>query len=194
MDTIKVGHGCRAKAKKLSSISFRGAFLLAAGGYFLTRYPSMLDKVSSHFPRSPFTHPSPTSAHLLSTLIFPLFLFLLSTHRLVLFAPVPLPSAIRPPSRVSSGGFRWRVFRRSRVTTSYDCRNEFYVFADSFIAAGLDDRVNRRRTSFFPSSFNPSARRIDGYRKKNLATGTANDRKATRANSVFRFSFGSILN
>lgn len=67
MDTIKVGGGCQAKAKVLSSIPFRGAFALAAGGYFLTRYLSMLDKVSSHFPRSPFTHPSsPTLARILS--------------------------------------------------------------------------------------------------------------------------------
>lgn len=49
-------------------------------------------------------------------------------------------------SFTSPGEFRCHVFRRSlqETTTSSDCQDEFYIFADSFIVAGLDDRVNKR--------------------------------------------------
>lgn len=142
MDTIKVGGGCQAKAKVLSSIPFRGAFALAAGGYFLTRYLSMLDKVSSHFPRSPFTHPSsPTLARILS-LSLRFFFF-----AVFVFSPRPLCFLSSFFSSASPGEFRCHVFRRSlqETTTSSDCQDEFYIFADSFIVAGLDDRVNKRQ-------------------------------------------------
>lgn len=95
---LKSAVDVRLRPKVLSSIPFRGAFALAAGGYFLTRYLSMLDKVSSHFPRSPFTHPSsPTLARILS-LFLCFFFFAVFVFPLVLFASFPRSSALPRPT------------------------------------------------------------------------------------------------
>lgn len=127
----------------------------------------MLDKVSSHFPRSPFTHPPGRDFCASSRLSFSLCFFFSSRHGTVPLSthhppPQPPHRSVCPPVTLLQPpppsltltlvyGSRWRVFRRSEKPLAADCRNEFYVLADSFIAAGLDDRVNRRgRVLFHP--------------------------------------------
>lgn len=67
------------------------------------------------------------------------------------FFPRPLCFLSSFFSFASPGEFRCHVFRRSlqETTTSSDCQDEFYIFADSFIVAGLDDRVNKRLKVLF---------------------------------------------
>lgn len=156
MDAIKIDRE-RRESRKLWRIRYPESSLLcrAVVGYFFPRYPSAMDKVSSHFERSPLAHPqavffssSRLSPSLLCLSIFQRFA--LASVTLVSDRSLPLPlSSVLLFLWISFG-----VFRAARETSSA-CRNEFHVSTDSLIADGLDDRVNRwqRMSPFFILAF-----------------------------------------
>ncbi|KYN22918.1 hypothetical protein ALC57_04701 [Trachymyrmex cornetzi] len=147
---------CAAKARLalhvFLSVFAKGIWARIVVGYFFPWYPSAMDKVSSHFARSPFAHPR--AVFFSSSWLSPLPC--LSIFQRFALASVTLAPRSRPlplPFILLFLCIFFGVFCAVRETSSA-CRNEFHVSTDSLIAGGLDDRVNRRqRTSFFLSTF-----------------------------------------
>lgn len=153
MGAIKVDRERREKAESFGGSGTPKAFSSTTvervqEGYFFLRYPSAMDKVSSHFARSPFAHPR---AVFLGSLAFTLSIHLLTLRSRFSHSRSPIAACILVflrlalcfSSRVFL--FLWISFGVFRAARETGCRNEFHVSTDSLIADGLDGRVNKRQ-------------------------------------------------
>lgn len=77
------------------------------------------------------------------------FSLLYSFFSLVLFASFPRSSALPRPANFVAMFFVAPYKKPLPAPTGCRIQDEFYIFADSFIVAGLDDRVNKRLKVLF---------------------------------------------
>lgn len=162
MDAIKVDRERGEKAESSGGASKAFSYGGRAG-YFFPRYPSAMDKVSSHFARSPFAHPRSRLLFVSSALPFTPSIHLPTLRTRSQSRPGALSPSV---SRLFSFFFEFpSVFSALHGETSFVCRNELHVSTDSLIAGGLDDRVNRRQRvsslSSPPYIENPNIKKSD---------------------------------